>query len=205
MNTYRNRNGRYASKKALVRREMRRLAMYFYSIVFFGLFSALMQPDTFTVYRSAQASTTGQYDPCGLRDVICDNEQNVVTAIQSVSDALGHEVTEETKKRIRYLYDRSVASQVPFNDAVKTIYCESRWTSAQSAVVNERGQEPSFGLAQIHLPSHRDVTKDQAMDAYFAIDFLITNWYTPRAIEDKMWYGYSRATGKCTNGLTINL
>lgn len=142
---------------------------------------------------------------CDLIAVVCPEEEPVIDAVRAISDALGKEVTKETHKRVAYLYAQSVAHDVPFNDAVKTVYCESMWYSQQSSVWSEHGQEPSFGLAQIHIPSHPHITKDMAMDAYFAIDFLVEHWHTPQAKADSMWYGYSRQTGACTNGLTINL
>lgn len=68
----------------------------------------------------------------------------------------------------------------------KIITCESGWdTTVQSKHVYttdrpkegvKKGQrELSFGLSQIHLPAHRDITKAQATDPEFAIDFLAKN------------------------------
>ena len=158
--------------------------------------------------RGAKPPTENQMhrqELCDLIAVVCPEEEPVQDAIHAVSDALGRPVTKETEKRIAYLYAQSIAHDINFNDAVATIYCESMWMSTQSNVWTELGQEPSFGLAQIHIPSHPHITKDMAMDAYFAIDFLVEHWNTPQAAADKMWYGYSRATKACTNGLTINL
>lgn len=38
--------------------------------------------------------------------------------------------------------------------------------------VKEGDRELSYGLAQIHLPSHPNITYEQAIDPEFAIDFL---------------------------------
>lgn len=43
-------------------------------------------------------------------------------------------------------------------------------------------REKSFGLVQIHLPDHPDVTREQAIDPAFAINFMAKNlgkvkWY----------------------------
>jgi hypothetical protein len=73
----------------------------------------------------------------------------------------------------------------------RIIWCESRFVSQQSAIPNE----PSFGLAQIHLPSHPNVTKEQAMDAYFSIDYMIELYKKEGA---RPWFGYSTKTQTCS-------
>lgn len=119
-------------------------------------------------------------------------------AILAIETALGKKVKEETKRRVAYLYEQ--APQDIFYDAVKTIYCESMWMSQQSMIWDKYGQqEPSYGLVQIYLPAHPDVTKAQALDAYFSIDWMIEHW------NYAIWYGYDRETGQCTNSLTITL
>jgi len=205
----RHRNGKFISQKQWERREFRRMKMYFYSIIMAALLASagMNGNDTIKVYRADAATTTtmSHESLCDLIAVICDNEEKVEKATRAVSDALGWEVSDETKKRIKYLYEKATEAGVPFEDAVKTIYCESRWTSTQSAVSNGEWREPSFGLAQIHLPSHPSVSKEEALDAYFSIDFLVDHWNTPQAVADKMWFGYSRnGTKNCTNGLHIN-
>ena len=52
----------------------------------------------------------------------------------------------------------------------KVIKCESNYIST---AVGDHGH--SFGLSQIHLPSNPTVTKEQALDPEFAIDFLAKN------------------------------
>lgn len=54
------------------------------------------------------------------------------------------------------------------------INCESGYkTDIQSRYVDRFGnREQSFGIAQINLPSWPEVTKAQALDPYFSIDFL---------------------------------
>lgn len=49
----------------------------------------------------------------------------------------------------------------------KVIACESNYNPN---AVGDGGH--SFGLVQIHLPSHPNITKAQALDQDFAIDFL---------------------------------
>lgn len=52
----------------------------------------------------------------------------------------------------------------------RVIECES---SNNPDAVGDGGT--SFGLAQIHLPAHPDITKEQATNPDFAIDFLAKN------------------------------
>ena len=85
------------------------------------------QPRVITVtIPHADASQLPVTDPCGLTSVVCEDEQPVIHAIQAVSEALGKEVTEETKKRITYLHEKTSEAGIPFYHAVKTIYCESQ-------------------------------------------------------------------------------
>lgn len=72
------------------------------------------------------------------------------------------------------------------------IQCESQWNpSIQSREVYRTdrphegvvaGQrEESYGLAQIHLPAHPHITKEQATNPEFAIEFLARNLAAGRA------------------------
>jgi hypothetical protein len=75
---------------------------------------------------------------------------------------------------------------------LRTIYCECHYRNVQSNIIDRRGhREESFGLSQIHLPSHPNVTKAQALDIEFAIRFMSDHW------ENTKWYGYSRLHDKC--------
>ncbi len=49
----------------------------------------------------------------------------------------------------------------------KTLECESGY---RTDAVGDHGT--SFGIAQIHLPAHPDITKEQAFDPDFSIDFM---------------------------------
>ncbi len=57
----------------------------------------------------------------------------------------------------------SVSSEVMFN----VIKCESAFNKN---AIGDQGH--SFGLSQIHLPSNPTVTKEQAFDPEFAINFM---------------------------------
>lgn len=58
----------------------------------------------------------------------------------------------------------------------KIIACESNGSTTIQSYHTIKGQrEDSWGLVQIHLPSHPNVTKEQALDPQFAIEFLAKN------------------------------
>lgn len=55
---------------------------------------------------------------------------------------------------------------IPATPLIKTLKCESNFNSS---AVGDHGT--SFGVAQIHLPAHPDITKAEALDPLFAIDW----------------------------------
>lgn len=58
---------------------------------------------------------------------------------------------------------------------IETINCENRdWdVKLQSRIIQKNGlREDSWGLVQIYLPSHPTITKEQAQDPDFALDFM---------------------------------
>ena len=62
---------------------------------------------------------------------------------------------------------------------IKVIACESDFNP-----LAEGDNSRSFGLAQIHLPAHPDITKAQATDPRFALDWTIKEW---KAGNENMW------------------
>lgn len=64
----------------------------------------------------------------------------------------------------------------------RVITCESSWNPASIGDFNH-----SFGLVQIHLPSNPSVSKEQALDPTFALNFI-----TDKFIQghQKMWSCY---------------
>lgn len=71
------------------------------------------------------------------------------------------ESIEDKARKIAKEYD------VSFDIMNKIIENESKWIS--SAVGDN---DESYGLVQIHLPSHPEITKEQALDPEFALNFL---------------------------------
>lgn len=72
---------------------------------------------------------------------------------------------------------------ISYETMAKIINCESGWDANKQSQnhytkdhpewgVKEGDQELSFGLVQIHLPAHKNVTIQQAIDPNFALDFL---------------------------------
>lgn len=67
---------------------------------------------------------------------------------------------------------------------INTINCESEFVSGQSRIPNKtgpNGREDSWGIAQIHLPSHPDVSKEEALDPSFSIEWMIKKWAEGKA------------------------
>jgi len=54
----------------------------------------------------------------------------------------------------------------------EVINCESRFRNVQSRQYHKGVREKSYGLSQIHLPSHPEITKEQAKNSDFAIEFM---------------------------------
>lgn len=114
------------------------------------------------------------------------------TPLEVTLATLPHE-TQETSENIIYLFSRAYAAGKDPIPMVKTIYCESQWYNIQSGITINGVQEESYGLAQIHLPSHPHITKEQALTPEFAIDFMVEHF------DEVSWYGYNRETDECNN------
>lgn len=65
---------------------------------------------------------------------------------------------------------------------VQTLRCESHF---KENAIGDGGN--SYGLAQIHLPSHPNITVEQAMDGYWAIDWTINQFYIGNAKKWTCW------------------
>lgn len=68
---------------------------------------------------------------------------------------------------------------IPSKPLIDTLRCESQFNPS---AIGDNGN--SFGIAQIHLPAHPDVTKQQALDPLWAI-----NWaaYHFSLHQESMW------------------
>lgn len=69
-----------------------------------------------------------------------------------------------------------VAKERGFNVLLATeiARCESTYQAVQSFIINKKGiREESYGPVQIHLPDHPEITKEEALDPWFSVNFLI--------------------------------
>lgn len=93
--------------------------------------------------------------------------------------------TKQELQKVVYQYAKEY--NVDGDKMIKLIDCENRpWNpELQSGLTYKEGnrwgkpagsREESYGLAQIHLPDHKDVTKEEAQDPEFAIEFMAKNW-----------------------------
>lgn len=72
----------------------------------------------------------------------------------------------------------------------KVIQCESNWVATSTG---DNGT--SFGMVQIHLPAHPDVTLAEADDPYFAINFMAHAWQNG---NENWWSCYTILYGNKT-------
>lgn len=71
----------------------------------------------------------------------------------------------------------------------KTVECESGFRAVgRSSFPGEK----SYGIAQINLPAHSDVTRAQAEDPDFAIDFMAAHF---AAHDQRIWTCYRTLYG----------
>jgi hypothetical protein len=98
-------------------------------------------------------------------------------------------VMDWTPARIdKEIEDKAVEYGVSASEMKRVIKCESMGsTTIQSHYVKGGVREESFGLSQIHLPSHPNVTKEEAQSPQFAIEFMARNF---KAGRQRMWSCY---------------
>lgn len=176
-------NGTFKSMKQF-RLEMNFLRTMTISLLSLALITGFIKyPYTF-VFESVYAQETPIMDVTMLNTF---EEQPVDRAIRDIP----HE-TEETERRIAYMYAQAEKAGIDGDMLAHTAYCESMFYNIQSGVIEDGIQEKSYGLFQISVV-HNDVTVAQAFDPYFSIDWAIAHWNTTT------WYGYDRDTDTCTN------
>lgn len=91
------------------------------------------------------------------------------------------DITHLTKEQVKaYVEKYATPLHVSVTSMLSTIYCEAKHNpdetldaTGQSNVVLASGaHEDSWGLVQIHLPAHRMISKAQAKDPDFAVQFM---------------------------------
>ena len=102
-----------------------------------------------------------------------------------------------SKKEVLALLDEKLAGNRNKKAIIATIECESGFQNIQSRVPSKggpNGREDSWGIVQIHLPSWRGiVTKQQALDQEFAIDFITKHFALGHQRYWTCWRNLSRA------------
>lgn len=76
------------------------------------------------------------------------------------------------------------------DEFLSVIECESAgWQNIQSFVpgYGPNGREDSWGLAQIHLPDHPEVTRKQALNPEFALEWMAYRWEKGHQSDWSCW------------------
>ena len=117
-----------------------------------------------------------------------------------VESSLAKEPVDMKEARIAYLinkiYQVAKVYGVSGYHMERTVECESRFNNIQSTAkykTGPNGYEDSWGVSQIHLPSHPDVSREEAMNEEFAIEWMAKNFNNPYVV----WYGYNRKLDRC--------
>jgi len=69
--------------------------------------------------------------------------------------------------------------KIPPKEMIALIRCETQNTFdtfVQSRAIQPYGRERSFGLAQLHLPAHPEITYKQATDPDYALIWIAQHW-----------------------------
>lgn len=114
-------------------------------------------------------------------------EATVTTTINMVVDEKSHYI---------YLIEKYAQEyKVSSYKMKRTIWCESQYKNVQSNVIKNGVREESYGLVQIHLPSHPHITKEQALNPEFAIKFMAREFALGNSWK---WYGYDTMSDTCS-------
>lgn len=79
-------------------------------------------------------------------------------------------VLETKEELVAFATQEAVAGHVDAQEVLSIIQCESQWNTH---AIGDHGH--SFGLSQIHLPSHASISQEQAENPRFAVNFLVEN------------------------------
>lgn len=84
-------------------------------------------------------------------------------------------ITPPTKSElIQKVYQYADQYDVKASTMLAIINCENTdWDpTLQSRIINKGQREESYGLSQINLPTHPTITKEQATNPDFSLDFM---------------------------------
>lgn len=104
-------------------------------------------------------------------------------AVPVSADSIQAEVIYQPTTPIGYISFYSELYGVSSSTLYKVLNCES---SLSPSAVGDKGT--SYGVAQIHLPAHPEITKQQALDPEFAIGWAAKQFSQGK---ERMWSCYS--------------
>lgn len=108
-----------------------------------------------------------------------------VKTVKELSSELG---TTYSEQQIKVIVDEySIKYGVDSTRVLETIRCESRFKNVQSGIVSQGIREDSWGIVQIHLPSHPTISKQQALTPEFALEWMVKQFSNGKA---KQWSCY---------------
>lgn len=116
-----------------------------------------------------------------LLTTLLQNNQDRILALAQPKVVLAETIPDKLDEYTIRSMIKAQAKKYPVNEeeVFKTLKCENRGfePEKQSDVIDKYGKrEDSWGLAQIHLPSHPNITKEQAQDPNFSIEFIVKNF-----------------------------
>jgi len=127
------------------------------------------------------------------------NSSNIFTVqnIQAEEVITDEDILEARIARlVNIIYQKAKIYGVSGYQMERTVECESRFNNVQSSAKDPsgpNGREDSWGIAQIHLPSHPYIGREDAMTEEFAIEWMAKNFNSPHVT----WYAYNRKTDRC--------
>lgn len=112
-----------------------------------------------------------------------------VSEIPSTSQEITHIIEEwPTRDMLEHLYNMALIYNTDPEIMIKVIECESGWQNIQSHVTRDGVREDSWGIAQIHLPSNSNVTKEQSLNPHYSIRFMAQKFSEGK---QSMWTCYN--------------
>lgn len=185
---------------------MRRFKVFCAAVIFafaFGFLSLSQNVQTPATPETARAEEKiPDWDPCTLRDVVCEGEE---TKVEKAIREIPHE-SPITTDRIRYIYQRADEEGVDGDVIAHIAWCETQFMNVQSYIkysfsdpkygIYAGEREKSYGIFQISVP-HHNVSVEQALDAKYSTDWAIDQVKNGNYV----WYAYDHKTDACTHKL----
>lgn len=140
-------------------------------------------------FTSPTTSPIEDVAPVAQAPIIAQEETKLKDDAEYVKDETLREIAKVAKD-----------DKMLYNNMAMLSHCESKFYNIQSQVVKYGKREESYGVAQIHLPSHPHITKEEALDVKFSVQFMADEI---RKGNIWKWYGFNPQTKTCTNGIII--